>query len=110
MPVATAASYPTDVPTLHFMLDEQRQLIESLKSNLHRMLKWRFGPKSEAFNVDQFGLFADDSFVIEVPGSEARDTKETAGSPAPSAPAERRRAIRVLKNLQRIIDPPIDVS
>ena len=110
MPVATAAGYPTDVPTLHFMLDEQRQLIESLKANLHRMLKWRFGPKSEAFNVDQFGLFADDSVVIEVPGSEARDTKETAGSPAPAAPAERRRAIRVLKNLQRIINPPIDVS
>ena len=85
-PVATAASYPTDVKTLHFMLDEQRQLIESLKANLHRMLKWRFGPKSEAFNVDQFGLFADGSVVIEVPGSEARDTKETAGSPAPAAP------------------------
>jgi hypothetical protein len=34
--VATAASYTTDVKTLHFMLDEQRQLIESLKANLSR--------------------------------------------------------------------------
>jgi hypothetical protein len=51
--VATAASYPTDVKTLHFMLDEQRQLIESLKANLHRLLKWQFGPKSEHLNVDQ---------------------------------------------------------
>ena len=47
--------YPTDVATLHLMLDEQRQLIESLKANLHRLLKWRFGPKSEVINVDQFG-------------------------------------------------------
>ena len=51
--MATAASYPTDVKTLHFMLDEQRQLIESLKANLRRLLKWEFGPKSEHLNVDQ---------------------------------------------------------
>ncbi len=47
------------------MLDEQRALIESLKANLHRMLKWRFGPKSEVINFDQLGLFADESVVIE---------------------------------------------
>jgi hypothetical protein len=52
-----AATYPTDVKTLHLMLDEQRQLIESLKANLHRLLKWKFGPKSEHINIDQLGLF-----------------------------------------------------
>jgi hypothetical protein len=67
--VASAATYPTDVKTLHFMLDEQRQLIESLKANLHRLLKWQFGPKSEHINVDQLGLFVDGSVVIEVPAS-----------------------------------------
>lgn len=37
---------------LHFMLDEQRQLIELLKANLHRLLKWLFGLKSEHLNVE----------------------------------------------------------
>jgi hypothetical protein len=74
--VATAASYPTDVKTLHFMLDEQRQLIESLKANLHRLLKWQFGPKSEHLNVDQLGLFVDGSLVIEVPASAPSDHAE----------------------------------
>jgi hypothetical protein len=36
-----------------------------LKANLHRVLRWRFGPKSEAFNVDRFALFAGESVVIE---------------------------------------------
>ena len=45
------------------MLDEQRQLIELLKANLHRLLKWQFGPKSEHLNVDQLGLFVDGSVV-----------------------------------------------
>jgi transposase len=88
------------------MLREQQQLIESLKTNLHRLLKWRFGPKSEALNVDQFGLFADGSLVIEVPpgepGAEAKKSVSTA------APAERRRAVRVLKHLPRVIEQ-IDV-
>jgi hypothetical protein len=39
--VEYAATYPTDVKTLHFMLDEQRALIESLKANLHRLLRWQ---------------------------------------------------------------------
>jgi len=32
--VEHAATYPTDIPTLHLMLREQQALIESLKSNL----------------------------------------------------------------------------
>ena len=101
-----ATTLPTDVQTLHLMLREQQQLIESLKANLHRLLKWRFGPKSEVIDVDQFGLFADESLVIEVPPSEpGAEAKQSAST---TAPAERRRAVRVLKNLPRVIEQ-IDV-
>lgn len=92
-----AATYPTDVATLHLMLDEQRALIESLKANLHRLLKWRFGPKSEVIDVDQFALFTDESVVIEVPKPNGSDT-EQGSMPILVAPTkiERRRAVRVL--------------
>ena len=101
-----ATTLPTDVQTLHLMLREQQQLIESLKANLHRLLKWRFGPKSEVIDVDQFGLFADESLVIEVPPSEpGAEAKQSAST---TAPAERRRAVRVLKSLPRAIEQ-IDV-
>lgn len=43
---------PTDIATLHLVLREQ-QLIESLKANLHRLLKWRFGPKSDSVDVSR---------------------------------------------------------
>lgn len=100
------ATLPTDVQTLHLMLREQQQLIESLKANLHRLLKWRFGPKSEVIDVDQFGLFADECLVIEVPPSEpGAEAKQSAST---TAPAERRRAVRVLKSLPRVIEQ-IDV-
>lgn len=62
-----ATALPPDVQTLHPMRREQRQLIDSLKANLHRLLKRRFGPKSEGVDVDQLGLVADGSLVIEVP-------------------------------------------
>jgi transposase len=106
--VERAATYPTDVKTLHFMLDEQRQLIESLKANLHRLLRWQFGPKSEHINVDQLGLFADGSLVIDVPADTA-DPRESEADPKAPATGERRRAIRVLKSLPRVIDE-IDVG
>ena len=76
------ATLPTDVPTLHLMLREQQQLIESLKANLHRLLKWRFGPKSESVDVDQCGLFADGSLVIEVPPPEPAAEAEKSTSSA----------------------------
>ncbi len=88
------------------MLDEQRQLIESLKANLHRLLKWQFGPKSEHLNVDQLGLFVDGSVLIEVPASAPSDHAER--SNATPATSERRRAVRVLRNLPRVIEE-IDV-
>jgi len=100
--VATAASYPTDVKTLHFMLDEQRQLIDSLKATLHRLLKWQFGPKSEHLNVDQLGLFVDDSVVIEVPASAPANHAERSNTGPVTR--ERRRAVRVLRNLPRVIE------
>jgi transposase len=84
------------------MLDEQRQLIESLKANLHRLLKWQFGPKSEHLNVEQLCLFVDGNVVIEVPESAPADHAERSNtSPATS---ERRRAVRVLRNLPRVIE------
>ena len=52
-------------------------------------------------DVDQFGLFADESFVIEVPARPARDAVEKRSSPTP---AERRRAVGVLKSLSRVIE------
>jgi transposase len=104
--VDTTTTLPTDIPTLHLMLREQQQLIESLKANLRRLLKWQFGPKSEVLDVDQFGLFADGSLVIEVPASEPAAEAKKLASTAP--PAERRRAVRVLKGLPRVIEQ-IDV-
>jgi transposase len=107
--VDRAATYPTDVATLHLMLDEQRQLIESLKANLHRILKWRFGPKSEVINIDQCGLFTDESVLIELPQPNASDTeKETTPTSVAPTKTERRRAVRVLRSLPRVIDE-IDV-
>jgi len=82
------------------MLREQQQLIESLKTNLHRLLKWRFGPKTEALNVDQFGLFADGSLVIEVPpgkpGAEAKKSVST------TTPAERRHYLRAVSQSEAL--------
>jgi transposase len=97
--VVNATALPTDVQTLHLMLREQQQLIESLKANLHRLLKWRFGPKSEVIDVDQFGLFADERLAVEVPPSESAVESTSAGRPA-----ERRLAVRVLKYLPRVIE------
>lgn len=102
----TTATLPTDVPTLHLMLREQQRLTESLHANLHRVLKWRFGPKSEVLNVDQFGLFADGSLVIEVPSSEPATQARKSTSTA--RPAEHRHAVRALKILPRLIEQ-IDV-
>ncbi len=102
------STYPTDIATLHLMLrEQQQQLIESLKANLHRLLKWRFGPKSESVDINQFGLFADGSLVIEVPGPPEREA-EVSRSASADDPAKRRRAVRVLKNLPRVLEQ-IDV-
>jgi transposase len=107
--VEHAATYPTDVPTLHFMLDEQRQLIESLKANLLQVLKWRFGPKSENIDIDQLGLFVDGSVVIELPAAISDAADQIDCKPVRAPKGERRRAIRVLKTLPHMIEE-IDVE
>lgn len=92
------------------MLLEQQQMIESLKGQLHRLLKHRFGPRRESIDVDQIGLFADDSLVIELP----EPVRESEPPPPKSAAAEgrpvrRKKAVRILKDLPRqtrIVDLP----
>jgi transposase len=89
------------------MLLEQQQMIESLKEQLHRLLKHRFGPRSEVLDVSQSSLFADSSIVVELPQSvrEAQRTGTAVGEP----PVRRKKAVRVLKDLPRethIVDLP----
>jgi hypothetical protein len=102
--VDRTSTYPTDSATLHLMLREQQQLIESLNATLHRLLKWRSGPKSESIDVDQFGLFADGSLVIEVPVPPEPEAEAGRSSASSTVPSYRRRAVRVLKNLRRVIE------
>ncbi len=90
------------------MLLEQQQMIEALKEQLHRMLKHRFGPRSEVVDVAQIALFADSSRVIKVP--EAIEDTAGSGSTLSVGPRVRRqKAIRVLKDLPRevrVVDLP----
>jgi transposase len=58
-------------------------------------------------DIDQFALFADESVAVEVPAREVSEHSECNTTAA--AKTERRRAVRVLKNLERVIGPPIDV-
>jgi transposase len=106
--VHVATALPTHVPTLHQLVLEQQQMIEALKEQLHRMLKHRFGPRSEVVDVRQIGLFADSIQVIEV--SQAIEEPPDAES---TVPANRRvrckKAIRVMKDLPRevrVVDLP----
>ncbi len=64
-----AATLPTHVPTLQQLVLEQQHMIETLKEQLRLMLRRQFGPRHEAVNLDQMGLFAkpdDTNTVIEV--------------------------------------------
>ena len=82
------------------MLHEQQQLIDSLKTQLYRLLKHQFGRRSEIIDVEQMALFADGSVVVEVPQapSIAPRTDQDA------APRERRKAVRVATSLPRVIE------
>lgn len=103
------ASFPTDVPTLHQLLREQQHMIETLKTNLRLALHRQFGPRNEYVNVDQFGLFAgeaDSSTLIEVPDADTEKAdvgQDSAGDSTVKAPAVRKKAVRILKNLSREI-------
>lgn len=91
-------------------------MIETLKAQLHRALRRQFGPRNEYVDVDQIGLFAGDpeaSTVIELSVADAEDDDEDKKSGAcgsqGKAPAKRKRAVRILKDLPRevrIVDIP----
>jgi transposase len=81
---------------------EQQQLIESLKTQLHRLLKHQFGRRSEIIDVDQMGLFVDGSVVVEVAQAPTRSVSPSASAAA--VPIERKKAVRVAKGLPRVIE------
>jgi len=78
------------------MLLEQQQLIESLKMQLHRLLKHQFGRRSEIIDVDQLGLFVDGSVVVEVPQEPVPVASPS--TRATAVPIERKKAVRVAKD------------
>jgi transposase len=110
----TAATLPTHVPALQQLVLEQQHMIETLKEQLRLSLRRQFGARNEFVNVDQLGLFAlssnDDSAVIEIDVGTAEVVSiTTADDNNNKLPAERKKAIRVLKDLPRdirIIDIP----
>lgn len=75
-------------------------MIDALKSQLHRALKHRFGPRSEVLNIEQGSLFADESILIQIPERSQAAAKAATTERSP----ERRRAVRVLKDLPRTIE------
>lgn len=84
-------------------------MIETLKEQLRLMLRRQFGPRHEAVNLDQMGLFAkpdDTSIVIEVT---ERVSEPCSREVEPKAQTERKQAIRMLKELPReirVVDIP----
>lgn len=107
-----AAQLPTHVPTLQQLVLEQQHMIETLKEQLRLSLHRQFGPRNEFVNVDQLGLFAvvgnEDSTVIQINvGAVEKISNED--SAEDKQPVERKKAIRVLRDLPReirIIDIP----
>ena len=107
-----AAKLPTHVPTLHQMLMEQQHMIDRLQERLRLALPRQFGPRNEYVNIDQIGLFAadaeaDTSTVIELSEASAETGDASVNAPARQEPAERKKAVRILKDLPlelRIID------
>jgi transposase len=100
--VPSTATLPTDIATLHTLVIEQQQMIATLQAQLHQALKRQFGPRNEFVDVDQLGLFANDSQVIEVPADEPAETHQPdASSGTDKAP--RKQAMRILKDLPREI-------
>ena len=91
-------------------------MIETLKAQLHLALHRQFGRRNEFVDVDQIGLFAgelDSSTVIELSVAAAEEAAEAKADRAlalPGAmPAERNKAVRILKDLPReikVVDIP----
>ena len=103
-----AVKLPDQVPVLQQLVLEQQHMIETLKEQLLLMQRRQFGPRHEAIDVDQLGLFANDAgTVVEVMEQDSEcdstDDQET------TTPVKRQKAIRILKDLPRevrIIDIP----
>lgn len=86
-------------------------MIETLKEQLRLAVHRQFGPRNEFVDVDQLGLFAasDGSAIgiTDIAGTDATASPENAGANAGTE--ERRKAIRILKNLPReirVVDIP----
>jgi transposase len=107
-------SLPNQVPALQQLVLEQQHMIETLKEQLRLSLCRQFGSKNEFVNIDQLGLFAvtsnDDSMIVDVIVSDTDQKDKTAADEStPSLPIERKKAVRILKDLPRdiqIIDIP----
>ncbi len=85
-------------------------MIETLKVQLQMALHRQFERRNESVDVDQIGLFAgelDESTVIQlaIAGSEdaAEMNVDRAAASAGTAPATRKKAVRILKELPREI-------
>jgi Transposase IS66 family/Transposase C of IS166 homeodomain len=111
--VPNVASLP--IPTLQQLVIEQQHMIETLKEQLHLALRRQFGPRNEYVDVDQLGLFGGDaerSTVIELSIAAAEDEEERkaeASTTQGNAAVERKKAVRILKDLPReirIVDIP----
>ncbi len=106
------ATLPTHVPALQQLVLEQQHMIETLKEQLRLSLRRQFGPRNEFVNVDQLGLFSVkinyDMTVVEMENGAAEVVSIT-NTDNDRAPVERKKAVRILKDLPRdirIIDIP----
>jgi Transposase C of IS166 homeodomain len=102
----TLATLPTHVPALQQLVLEQQHMIDTLTEQLRLSLRRQFGPRNETVNVDQLGLFSmpssDDSTLIEIEVGTAEFISDDETT-TEKAPVERKKAIRVLKDLPRDI-------
>lgn len=97
-------------------MEEQQRTIQNLHEQFGLALRRQFGPRHEFVDIDQFSLLADlddGTVVVEAHVAAAEAAWETeanaSGAPATTEPAERRQAVRILKELPReirIIDLP----
>lgn len=81
-------------------------MIDRLQEQLRLALRRQFGPRNEYVNIDQIGLVAadaeaDTSTVIELSEAAAETGDASANAPATQEPPERKKAVRILKDLPR---------
>lgn len=105
------AALPTHVPTLHQMLLEQQHMIETLKEQLRLAVHRQFGPRNEYVDIDQLGLFvSDDGALIQEKTSQNEESAtEVDSSVKFDEVSERKKAVRILKDLPReirVVDIP----